>query len=493
MDALKGIDIGCGSHQESCEDWQMADDLCGGTKAMRTARDKYLPTRSGEDVKQYEFRLQNAFLYPGFAGTIGDLTSRPFERDIVLVGAGENEELIAGNVDRMGTALTEHALDRFTQALKYGASIVLVDFRGDGKQSAKDEMDGASRAYFVPISPKDLLDWSYNDHRLTMIRFRRTSEEPDGEFGKKTVNRIVVWQLNDAGQIDIRRWRKAENGEAGGWIEEESRVATALTPFRAIPLDVVWFGEPNGLAARTPLFDLMWKNVEHYQSAARRRYSLEYASAGLLTIIGLSNKELEEQGGVSIGGSRVLCIPRVDGDAKYAETSGAALDASKQDCDDILQQMRQLGTRHMEERSRSTATAERNDESRASSNVKQWIRLMQAGIRRCFEMAAAWRGETLASEFQVQIFSDFSPLTDSSMDAVAAARMTGDISQLTYLKELQRRGFLDANLDLEEEIDATERARGEFEDAHAEAPKTDGDDIEEDDEEDDEEEDERAA
>jgi hypothetical protein len=452
----------CRAYAESVEAWDMADDLCGGTQRMREAGSKYLPRRKKEADEDFKFRQSLAFLYPGFASAIGDLTSRPFEREVTLIGAGPDAERIAADVDRAGTDITEHASDRFVSGLKYGVSHVLVEMAGDGEQSRADELQGKARPYFVAIHPKNLLGARFADQRLVGIRFRTFTDEPDGEFGEKLVERVVVWELQPEGWILVRRWVKADAASAakgeGGWIEEQQKQARPARPFAQIPMDTVWFGEPNGIAARTPLYDLAWKNLEHFQARARHRYSLEFSAAGLLWISGMAQKELEAQGGVSIGGAHALTISNADGKVGVAESTGASLASSKDDCDGLMREMRSLGQRHLEERSTATATGERVDESRATSNVKRWIRLLESGMRRCFGWAAQWQGQELPESFGVQIFSDFSPLTDRSTDALRDAFAQGALSLETYLREMQRRGIVAADLDIEEEVERIETA-----------------------------------
>lgn len=456
-----GIDAPCRAYSESVEDWELAEDLCGGTKRMREAGKKYLPMRVRENDDDYKFRQSLAFLYPGFASAIADLASRPFEREVVVEGGGVEVERIAADVDRVGTDLTEHASDRFIGGLKYGVTSVLVDMSGDGTQTMDDELRGKARPYFVEIHPKNLLGARFQDQRLVGIRFRTFTDEPDGLFGEKRVERIVVWELQPGGWILVRKWKNPEAGsgsDSAAWNEEEPREARPAKPFEQIPLDIVWFGEPNGIAARTPLYDLAWKNVEHFQARARHRYSLEFSSAGLLWIAGLSDKDLKAQGGVSIGGAHALTIPNAQGQVGVAESTGASLASSKDDCDGLMREMRALGQRHLEERMNATATGERVDESRATSNVKRWIRLLEAGIRRCFAFASHWQGGEPSTELKVQIFSDFSPLTDRSTDAVRDAYAQSALSLGTYLRELQRRGILSADLDVEEEAERLSEA-----------------------------------
>ena len=53
--------------QEMATAWAIAEALLGGTAAMRTQRDAYLPKWPSEEPESYRARLATATLFPAFA------------------------------------------------------------------------------------------------------------------------------------------------------------------------------------------------------------------------------------------------------------------------------------------------------------------------------------------------------------------------------------------------------------------------------------------
>lgn len=463
-DPLAKVDQPNAQHHQCDADWMLADDLYSSTSGMRAAAERYLPKRYREKQDIYDYRLRSAFLYPGFVMGCEDLTSRPFERPVMLDGAGKQQQVIEEDCDRARTSLSEHLGDRYRQGLKYGVTHVLIDFSGWRSQSARDELPGgAARPYFVPISPRDLIDWDEVNDKLVMIRFRSSKIERVADFETRRIPLVIRWQLIEDGTIAIHQWAKRpENDQPNAksvWRLEVEKIARAAKPFPELPFDTVWFGTPVGRGAQSPLRDLAWKNVEHWAASSRYNYALDFATGGIIYTEGMRLEEIEKQGGVSLGGSHFLAFEK-EGSVNFAEAKGSGIEPSGNRCEALVAEMRALGARHLQERKvASTATEQRIDESNSTSNVKQWSKLLEAGAMRCFRWASFWLNAELPASFTVRIHSDFSAPAVSGSASIEKARDRGDISHQTYLEELQRMGDLDARRNIEEEVEKAQQEK----------------------------------
>ena len=72
------IDKASGVVTEMQQNAKIIDDLMGGTKAMRAAREIYLPCWPLEDEKTYSARLAVSTLFPALRETVGQMTGRVF-------------------------------------------------------------------------------------------------------------------------------------------------------------------------------------------------------------------------------------------------------------------------------------------------------------------------------------------------------------------------------------------------------------------------------
>lgn len=442
-------------------DWDLADKLWGGTRSMREAGREYLPRFDKERAEDYEVRLKGSFLVPMFRDACDDLASRPFSKEITLQGES-NPDLFADielDADGDGCTLTELGLRLFKDGLRYGAWHLLVDYTGDGTQSERAERDNETRPVFIPIPSKCLVGWRFEGGELVQLRYRVQSwEASDDAYGEEEVERVVVWTREGVGAT-VQTFKRTKATAAGSeWAQEDERkVQPAAGGTIGIPLVSCFFSEADGLAASSPLMDLAWKNVEHWQSASDQRNILKYSRTGILVIQGMDADGLREAGGISVGANQAFPMPQIEGKVYYAEHSGSAIEAGRKDLEDIKREAAEMGSRPMRERATvDTATGRQIDEDRSTSKLKGWIRGTELRLERAFELAMEWRGaaDEIKDDFAVDIFSDFSTGGGAQdMQVLSAMQVAGQLSKRTLLIEAQRRGVLREELDPDEEIE----------------------------------------
>src|SRR5690606_3572271 len=66
--------------------WETVTDVLGGTQAMRANGRRYLPQFPNESDKNYDYRIKNAKFTNLFADISGDLASKPFAKEVGLIG-----------------------------------------------------------------------------------------------------------------------------------------------------------------------------------------------------------------------------------------------------------------------------------------------------------------------------------------------------------------------------------------------------------------------
>jgi len=268
----------------------------------------------------------------------------------------------------------------------------------------------------------------------------------------------VVWTRDGAG-ANVLTYKMADAGPSGAdWlIETERYVQPAVGGNIGIPIVSCYFAESEGLASRSPLMDLAWKNVEHWQSASDQRNILKYSRTGILVLQGIGDDELAKMGGVVVGANQAVPFPVVDGKVYYAEHSGAAIGAGRQDLEDIKNEAKEMGARPLAERaSVDTATGRQIDEDRSTSKLKSWIRGTELRLRRAFELCMEWRGaaDSMPEDFAVDIYSDFSTGGGSGdMQVLSSMQIAGQLSKRTLLVEARRRSVLGEEVDPDEEIE----------------------------------------
>jgi hypothetical protein len=152
--------------------WKTYRDLYAGGEQMKSNAAEHLIRRQREPADVYAERLKRVF-YENYIGSIVDwYAATLFRREPVLTLEGDNAAgkkffaALAEDADRKGSELTDFFRHQFIEAMVTGTSYVLVDFPRLNHRPltrAEEEASGASRAYLVPFSPEEVINWSRDD------------------------------------------------------------------------------------------------------------------------------------------------------------------------------------------------------------------------------------------------------------------------------------------------------------------------------------------
>ena len=478
------------------EAWELIDTLNGGTRAMRKAAQKYLPTEQVETERCYAARLARSVLHGGYAKIVSDLVGKPFSREVALVfdpvKSGEEPHALPDELahleydcDNMGTGLTEFCARVMHDAIDHGVSWVLVDYppKPEG-MNASTERDLAFRPYFVHITARQLFGWTEEkspngSKRITSIKWTECVSVAGGS-GEGDVDQIRRMSFTYAdtpervGWWEV--WRKAIVSESGEvWQLAESGSHT----FVGLPVHPLWLGRSGHMEASPVLEDAAWLNLAHWQSDSDQRNNLRFSRIGILFGAGFS--EDERKAGFKIAPNALVGSANPQATLGYVEQSGAALSAGRQDLQDIEARMEIHGLAPLMERrvNDQTATGAVLDESDSISDLQTWSRLEERQFEWCFGSAVAWSSGPqnpveLPPGFRVDIFSEFAiPFSDAAgISGLVQLWQSGGVTHKTMLVEVKRRGFLSSSLDVDQEIEATgqETPLASFGEGEGEAP-----------------------
>jgi hypothetical protein len=152
--------------------WRRYRDLYIGGERLKLHAQEYLVPRQREPGDVYTERLSRVF-YENYVGSIVDWYSATlFRKEAVVTFEGANARgkeffsALMDEVDLRGTGLNDFFRTQFVESLITGASYVLVDFPRTGKKAgtrAEEDATGASRAYLVPYSAEDIINWNLDE------------------------------------------------------------------------------------------------------------------------------------------------------------------------------------------------------------------------------------------------------------------------------------------------------------------------------------------
>ena len=425
-------------------DWALATALMGGTRALRTAGNLYLPQWPNEDGTAYNLRLRVATLLPAYKRTVETLTGKPFSKRIVFNSdvPPQIEEFMQ-DADLHGRHLHVFAADILERVLSHGLAGILVEFpTGDavekneaGVTTQAAEKAAGLRPYLIEIRADQILGWRSATVRgvdqLVQLRIMESITEPDGEFGTVEVPQVRVlrpgsWQT----------WRKQEGNEQIWTLYQEG-----ATTLKAIPFVPVYGNRLGFMRAEPPLVELAHMNIEHWQSSSDQQTILHVARVPILTVIGIDDDKFQ----LSVGAASVVKLP-IGSDLKYVEHTGRSIDAGKTSIDDLQERMRQAGAELLVTKpQRVTAFQVGTENELAMCALQRITQDFQDALAQVLDFMAQWIG--LPSGGTVTLFNDFSAsnLAEASAQFLVAAATAGKISDELLFDELQRRGMIGAN------------------------------------------------
>lgn len=440
--------------QALAQNWPIAESLLGGTAAMRKAGTTFLPKWPGEEKESYEARLATATLFPAFGRTLGVMSGKPFSKQITL---GEDTpakiKTWCEDVDLQGNSLHTFAAMMMDEALGFGLAGILVDYpRVSGARTLADERAIGARPYMVAVRHSQILGWKAQRSNgatvLTQLRLAETKEEDDGEFGIKHEPRVRV--LTPGAWAVYMPGAKAEDD----WVLEEE----GATTLQAIPFAPVYGRKRGFMDGVSPLLDLAYLNVKHWQSQSDQDTILHVARVPILALIGGDDPGVDGTGGtqLTVGASAAVRLPK-DGDLKFVEHTGAAIEAGAKSLEALEDQMIQTGAELLVQKpGQRSATEAANDAEANKSELQRITEGFEDSLDQALQFMAAWVNEKQGGH--ASLFKDFgaATLTEAGAQLVISMQQAGYITKATAIKELQRRGMLAADIDALMELDAVQ-------------------------------------
>lgn len=426
------------------ESWPIADALLGGTPAMRKAAQAYLPKWPNEDPDSYEARRKTATLYPAFDRTLGVMAGKPFSKELTLSeDVPESIRDWCQNCDLEGRNLHSFMADQMAECLGYGIAGVLVDFpRTAGLRTRADEAAAGVRPYLVMVKHSQVLGWrtARGDDgvtRLTQLRLAEVVEVDDGEYGTKEVQRVRVlrpgrWELWEQGD---RAWTKIDEG------------ATTLPVIPYVP----FYGRRTAfMTGKSPLLNLAYLNVKHWQSQSDQDTILHVARVPILFTKGFQEGET-----ITVGASAAVRSENDQADMKYVEHTGAAIEAGRQALEDLQEQMIQTGAELLVAQPGERSATEANNDAEANkSELQRIVEGFEDSIDQCLQLMADWA--KLGEGGHASLYKDFTAatLTDASAQLIMNLQQAGLITKKTAIREQQRRGMLAPDVNPDDELEA---------------------------------------
>lgn len=428
------------------QDWEIVDALMGGTKAMRAAGERFLPKWPKEEDDAYKARIQASTLLPAYSETVQNMNGRVFAEPISL--GDDVPDVIkeqAQDIDQQGNNLQVWAQTVFTVGLAYGLCHVLVDYpKVEGLRTKADDKAAGVRPYAVTVRPEQVLGWRAaskdGGQVLTQFRYIECIEEDDGLFGVKSTPQIRV--------LEPGKWSTYREGDDGKGRKVWQLHEEGVTSLGVIPLATFYTKRTGFMTATPPLLELAHLNKKHWQSQSDQDNILHVARVPMLAIIGIDDDAFE----LKVGTSSATKLPK-DGNMKWVEHTGAAIEAGRTSLQDLVDDMRMAGAKLLlkDKQSTKTATQAEDEAAQEMSPLQTMAGRFEDCLDQMLQYFALWANETEGGHVQVNGNFDIDFAPETTLPLLLNMATQGRLSDETLFSEFQRRGVVSDDLDWAEE------------------------------------------
>lgn len=430
------------------EYWAVISPLMGGTMAMRAAGKCLLPQYPAEADDSYKERLRLSTLLPAYSETVGNMTSRVFAEPL-QVGDDVPEDIVemTKDIDCAGNDLNSWAVGFFSEGMSHGLCHAFVDHqRADAVKTKAEEKAAGVRPYVVMVKPEQVLGWRSKNGVLTMIRFIEVVEEEDGEFGAICVEQIRV--------LEPGAWRIYRRKEKGGEFAIHDEGVNSLTN---IPWVTFYTGRTGFMTAKPPLLELAHLNVKHWQSQSDQDNILHVIRVPILVRIGVQ-MSFTDQGvpvppAFKVGTGSLTDLPK-DGNLKYVEHTGQAVESGRTALQDLINEMRMAGAKLLTPDKSATKTATQAEEEAAQelSPLARVAHHFADCLAQLLQYMADYRSLGDGGTVEMRGNFDVDYIPEVSLPTLLSMANAGMISKETLFTEMQRRGVISDEYDWEKEL-----------------------------------------
>ena len=435
--------------------WTKIQTVLNGTDAMRMAERAYLPQHPEESDVAYRERLSRNTLFNLSKITLTSWVGRPFSDPIQFDDMPASVEALHEDIDLEGNDIHVFARNWFEDGIAKAYSHCYVDFPRVDKEAPRTLADDQGlRPYWVHIPPEQLYfaEAEVVDGRevLREVRIMEEVTEREGfsEVIHPQIRRIYMREemteseeLVSVPVVELYRLKQTRSRKRE-WVLKE----TYTFDFDRIPLVTFYSDRSAFMMGNPPLEDLVDLNIAHWQSTSDQRAILTVARFPQLALSG----GVDDNHNLTIGPFRWLYSPDNQAKFYYVEHSGKAISAGREDLHDLETQMAEYGAEFLKKRPGNvTATARALDAAEATSALQDITLRFADAMNQALHLTALWLKQDAGGT--VTISTDFGPeeISQAELNVLIAARKAKDISREAFLEELQRRGLISDEYDIQ--------------------------------------------
>ncbi|MDD4931642.1 MAG: DUF4055 domain-containing protein [Candidatus Colwellbacteria bacterium] len=441
------------------DDWGLIETLLNGERALKKAGETYLPRLSGQTDEEYTRYLARGSLFNAAARTLQGLVGAIIRKE-ADINVSENVMNILKDITLARQSIHEVIRLAVEHILSYGFYGLLVDMpEGD---------DPGKVPYIALYQARDILNWKTEkiggEEKIMMVVLKEIVKEAVDEFTSVDTDQIRVLLLDATTGAYIQRIYRKVDGTAN---EEWTQYGADILPkkqglaMQEIPFVFINASSASPFPSKPPLLDVANINVKHWQLSTDYFHGLHFCAMPTPWAAGF-----QVAGSLFIGAEKAWISDDPNAKCGYLEFTGTGLGALEKALDKLEKLMAVLGARLLEEQ-KAGVEAARAIELRTSGDSATLVSIVSAveeGVGKALEFVVQWIGDTKEPEIEMNRNFVSQKLTPQEITALLQAVQAGQISQDTFLYNLQNGEVLppDRTIDEEKKIIESEAPKQDF-------------------------------
>lgn len=414
--------------------WVLVDACVEGEEVIKAGGEAYLPkpnanidpTKNEAQFKKYKLR---AVFFPVTGRTLEGLVGQVFSKP-VATDFDTSFERLENDVDGAGTNLEQQSKQTLELVLKHGRAGLLSDFPtiAAGAIVTRDQIEsGRIRPRVIVYKAANIINWREQviggETQLSLLVLKEEKDISADKFEIKCETRWRVYELNDAGQVEVSVWKLASKGSTTGHrhqglpdtgsLEYEAEIE-AITirggnqqPLTRIPFSFVGSTNNDSNVDDSPLYPLACLNVAHYRNSADYEQSLFIAGQPTPVFTGLTDQWVKDHINekAMLGSQNAISLPpNSTAELLQATPNSMPMEGMKHKED----QMKAIGAKLIDpgtvERTATEAEIEETSEASILSSVAKNV---SSAYELAFYFCSMFGNEIAIDEIDIALNSEF--------------------------------------------------------------------------------------
>ncbi len=437
----------------------LAEDLRRAYDAfqcLRGVKASYLPQEPAEPDDAYKARLDRAVFTDFFRSSIHAFAG--VLSKFSLANPPATMEAASSSIDGEGNSLKAWWMEVDAAMLRDGGVALQVEMPPNESGNAGVEVATGVRPYLVNRRRSKMLNWrTTGDGKLEWVIFLEMEEEPDGDFGVKTVPRYRM--VGRGFQRIYLIERNASNDLVATRVGEDVPILGAnRQPLPVVP--VVWYpsDEADFGGGELPLRQVVEHCLSHFRESSDLREKTHKCAMPVPVRIGAVPPAPGQNRRDAVIGPNTIIDLEPGGSFAFAEPSATSLAEQRAQIAETekLIARQTLGFLYGDSGGTKTATQAGMEGAQTESAITRIAERKSSVMQSLMALWVLFTGETLDPDAGLAMSASIYERPMEAADVDQLQKLAGGvelISQRSAIEELQRAGRLKVTTSVEEELE----------------------------------------